>query len=97
MEGTNEDFFYNEDTEYLCSYGTCYDNYSTIEIHEIEIALDNEQDELQEYADSIYIEGEDGELRHYHGTFNDGYALLTDDETGETATLFYPVPWRPDA
>lgn len=37
MEGTNDSFFYNEDSEYLCSYGTCYDNYSTIEIHDIEI------------------------------------------------------------
>ncbi len=37
MEGTNEDFFYNEDTEYLCSCDLSYDNYSTIEIHEIEI------------------------------------------------------------
>ena len=37
MEGTNDDFFYNEDSEYLCSYDVCYDNYSTIEIHEIEI------------------------------------------------------------
>ena len=56
-----------------------------------ETILDNEQDELQEYADSIVIEGEDGELKHYHGTFNDGYAILTDDETGDTATLFYPL------
>ncbi len=56
-----------------------------------ETILDNEKDELQEYADSIVIEGEDGELKHYHGTFNDGYALLTDDETGDTETLFYPL------
>ncbi len=91
MEGNNEDFLYNEDSEYLCFYGVCDDSYSTIEIQEIEIAPDNEQDKLQEYADSIVIEGEDGELKHYHGTFNDGYAILTDDETGDTATLFYPL------
>ncbi len=91
IKGTNSDFFYNEDGEYLFSYGVCYDNYSTIETHEIEIAPGNVQDELQRYADSIVIEGEDGKLKHYHGTFNDGYAILTDDETGETATLFYPL------
>lgn len=37
MNGESDEFFYNEDTEYLCSYGTCYENYSTIEIHDIEI------------------------------------------------------------
>lgn len=37
MEGNNDDFFYNEDNENLCIYGSCYDEYSTINIHEIEI------------------------------------------------------------
>ena len=37
MKGKDDDFFYNEDSEYLCHYGCCDDNYSTIEIHEIEI------------------------------------------------------------
>lgn len=91
MKGTNDDFYYNEDNEYLSTSCCCDDEYSTIEIHEIEIAPGNGQDELQRYADSIVIEGEDGKLKHYHGTFNDGYAILTDDETGETATLFYPL------
>lgn len=91
-EGKDESVYYSEDGEYMSiNFGDFCDSYSKIETHEIEIAHDNGQDELQRYADSIVIEGEDGELKHYHGTFNDGYAILTDDETGETATLFYPL------
>lgn len=37
MKGTNDNFFYNEDNEYLSTCCTCYEEYSTIEIHEIEI------------------------------------------------------------
>lgn len=37
MKGTNDDFYYNEDNEYLSTSCCCDDEYSTIEIHEIEI------------------------------------------------------------
>ena len=37
LKGTNDDFYYNEDNEYLSTSCNCNDEYSTIEIHEIEI------------------------------------------------------------
>ena len=82
MEGTNDDFFYNEDNEYLSTSCTCNDEYSTIEIHEIESEARN----FQEYSDTIILENG----KHYFGTFFDGHALLTEDDTNNTALLTYP-------
>lgn len=83
MKGTNDDFYYNEDNEYLSTSCCCDDEYSTIEIHEIEL-----QAGLQEYSDTIILE--DG--KEYYGTFRDGHALLTEvDVDKENAVLLtYP-------